>query len=512
MLVDSGATVSLISESFRMSVPALRSRPLKKNFIDSRAVNGQMLDTLGSLSVTFKLGSSCWQHSFFVLRESTQDVLLGLDFLAENCALLDLRRGVLQLWDIAVPLLQGGDLVPGCCNVSLADVVTIPPLSEALVQVDIRYPTGASVPAAGFDGYLEPNIPETTGVVVAHAVSRVNDGVTVARVLNPTSGAVELKRGLHVGEFYPVQQTDGALVVLPPVSESDSPPPSPPPFTLDGSPVTEEQKAVLSTLLQKFSGVFSGPDKNTGRCTLIKHHIRTGGHPPIKQRAYRASPEKRAEIDRQVAVLLADGVVEESCSPWASPVVLVKKKGGEWRFCVDYRRLNAVTIKDSHPLPRVDDSLNALSGSSWFSTLDFSNGYWQVEVAEEDREKTAFTTGRGLYQWRAMPMGLTNSPATFQRMMELILRGLPWHICMVYLDDILIYSRSFEDHLANLEEVLTRVQTAGLRLNPSKCHFARDHVVFLGHVVSRQGLQTGPPTGPPEHREGELLANPPLSF
>ena len=109
-------------------------------------------------------------------------------------------------------------------------------------------------------------------------------------------------------------------------------------------------------------------------------------------------------------------------------------------------------------------------------------------------------------------MGLTNSPATFQRMMELILRGLPWHICMVYLDDILIYSRSFEDHLANLEEVLTRVQTAGLRLNPSKCHFARDHVVFLGHVVSRQGLQTGPPTGPPEHREGELLANPPLSF
>lgn len=184
--------------------------------------------------------------------------------------------------------------------------------------------------------------------------------------------------------------------------------------------------------------------------------------------------------------------MEESCSPWASPVVLVKKKGGQWRFCIDYRRLNAVTIKDSHPLLQVDNSLDSLAGSAWFSTLGFSNGYWQVEVAEEDREKTAFTTGRGLYQWRAMRMGLTNSPATFQCMMELVLRGLPWHICMVYLDDILIYSRTFPDHLHHLNEVLSRFQRAGLKLNPKKCHFARDHVVFLGHLVSRDGLQPDP--------------------
>ena len=281
---------------------------------------------------------------------------------------------MLQLWDVSVPLLRGGELVPRCCNVSLADVMTIPPLSEALVPVNILTPAGAGQPAADFEGYLEPNIPETTGLVVVHTVSSV----------------------------------------------------------------------------------------------------------------------KRTEIEHQVAELLADGVVEESCSPWASPVVHVKKKGGQWRFCVDYRRLNAVTVKDSHPLPRVDDSLDALAGSAWFSTLDFSNGYWQVEMAEEDREKTAFTTGRGLYQWRAMPMGLTNSPAMFQRMMVLILRGLPWHICMVYLDDILIYNRTFTEHLLHLDEVLSRIQLAGLKLNPRKCHFARDHVVFLGHVVSRDGIQPDP--------------------
>lgn len=118
-------------------------------------------------------------------------------------------------------------------------------------------------------------------------------------------------------------------------------------------------------------------------------------------------------MDRQVTALLADRVIEDSCSPWASPVVLVKKKNGEWKFCIDYWRLNSIMVKDCHPLPRVNDTLDALASSLWFSTLDFSNGYWQVEVVEEDREKTAFTTGRGLYQWRSMPMGLTNSPATF---------------------------------------------------------------------------------------------------
>lgn len=193
-----------------------------------------------------------------------------------------------------------------------------------------------------------------------------------------------------------------------------------------------------------------------------------------------------------MTALLADGVTEESCSPWASPVVLVKKKNGEWRFCIDYCRLNSITVKDSHPLHRVDETLDALAGSRGFSTLAFSNGYWQVEVAEGDREKTAFTTGQGLYQWRLMPMGLTNSPATFQRMMELLLRGLPCQVCMVFLDNVLIYSPNFEDHLSSLREVFSRIQAAGLRLNPKKCLLAQDHVVFLGHVVFHDGLQPDP--------------------
>ena len=305
ILVDSGASVSLISADFRMSVPALRNRPLRKDYIDSRAVNGQLLDTLGTVMVTFRLGPTCCQHSFNVLRESTQCVLLGLDFLTKNHALLDWGRGVLQLWDVAVPLLWGRELVPECCNVSLADVMTIPPLSEVMVPVDILSPTGASRPAADFEGYLEPNIPETTRLVVAHSVSRVKNGVTSARILNPTGEAVELKRGLHLGEFYPVGEAD--IQVLPCATSSNTATPTAAAdhVSLEESPVTAEQRTELADLLQRFTDIFNLSGRNTGKCTLVKHHIRTGDHHPIKQRAYRAAPEKRAEIERQVAELLA---------------------------------------------------------------------------------------------------------------------------------------------------------------------------------------------------------------
>ncbi|KAG1940175.1 thy-1 membrane glycoprotein [Pimephales promelas] len=491
ILVDSGSSVSLMSADFRMSIPSLRNRPLKKDYVSARAVNGQMLDTLGTITVTFQLGIESWQHVFHVIRETTQTVLLGWDFLLRNHALLDLGRAELQLWDISVPLLTSKDFVPLCCNVSLATTMNLPPLSESVVAVKVCTPNAVHL-AIDFVGYLEPNVAESSGLVVAHTVGMVHNGLTKARVLNPTGQDISLKQGMHLGEFYTVNDSDVQLFHAPVGVAAATLSRVTPPVSLDESPISESERAALSALLLEYNDIFSSSKRNSSRCTLVKHHIRTGEQTPIKQRAYRASPEKRAEIEKQVAGLLEDGVIEESCSPWASPVVLVKKKCGTWRFCVDYRRLNSATIKDSHPLPRVDDTLDALSGAVWFSTLYFSNGYWQVEVAEEDREKTAFTTGQRLYQWRSMPMGLSNAPATFQRLMELVLRGLPWHICMVYLDDILIYNRTFEEHLSSMREVFSRIQSAVLRLNPGKCHLARDHVVFLGHVVSRTGLQPDP--------------------
>jgi len=190
--------------------------------------------------------------------------------------------------------------------------------------------------------------------------------------------------------------------------------------------------------------------------------------------------------------MVHQGIVEEASGPWSSPIVLVRKKDGTPRFCVDYRRVNDVTQKDAHPLPRIDDTLDTLSGAKWFSTIDLASGYWQVEVEPSDRPKTAFATPFGLHQFRVMPFGLCNAPSTFQRLMELVLAGLHWNICLVYLDDIIIYSRTVKEHLEHLRQVFGRLRTAGLKLKPSKCFLLRKSVHYLGHILSEGGVETDP--------------------
>ena len=263
-------------------------------------------------------------------------------------------------------------------------------------------------------------------------------------------------------------------------------------YTRSTATLSKEEALQVHLLLCEFADVFSEGPGDFGRTDLVKHRIDTGDATPIRQPPRRLPLSKKEEAQKAVEDMSNQGVIQPSQSAWSSPVVLVKKKDGGIRFCVDYRKLNDVTIKDSYPLPRIDDSVEALSGAKWFSTLDLKSGYWQVELDPKDKDKTAFSIGRGLWQFTVMPFGLANAPATFERIMEQVLAGLPLSTALVYLDDVLVAGRDFADQMVNLRTVLQRLRKANLKLSPKKCFLFQREVRYLGRILSEHGIATDP--------------------
>ena len=200
----------------------------------------------------------------------------------------------------------------------------------------------------------------------------------------------------------------------------------------------------------------------------------------------------QTKVDKLVRNMLAQGEIILSKRPWASPVVLVHKKDGYVCFCVDYRKLNHITKLDEIPLPCIDDTLDLLAGVRYLKTLDLASGYWQVEMEPGSQEKTAFATYFGLFEFRRMLFGLVKALATFQRLMETGLAGLARDVCLVYLDDVLVVGKTFEEHNGNLARVLERFREAGLKLKPKRCKFVQSTVEYLGHIVSVAGIWTDP--------------------
>ncbi len=245
----------------------------------------------------------------------------------------------------------------------------------------------------------------------------------------------------------------------------------------------EQERTALYQLLNAFSNIFAWEETKLGRTKVMTHKIDTGSARPIWLPPRRIPPHLYDEVQKIIAEMFRDGVIIPSKSPWASPVTLVLKKDGSIRFCVEYRRLNALTKRDSFPLPRIDDTLDFLTGCSWFSTLDLKSGYWQVEVDPKDREKTAFILPNGLDQFETMPFGLCNAAATFQRLMQTALQGLYPKQCLIYLDDVILFGRTAEEHNDNLRTILGRLQEAGITLNPKKCCFLRRSVAYLGYTI-----------------------------
>ncbi|KAF0702737.1 hypothetical protein AaE_015742 [Aphanomyces astaci] len=251
------------------------------------------------------------------------------------------------------------------------------------------------------------------------------------------------------------------------------------------------QREVLRKVLAKFD-LFVTTSKAPGRTDIVKCHINTANASPIKSAPFRVTQKEGEIMEAEIKQYLDLGLIRKSTSPWASPVLMIRKPDGSIRFCIDYRKLNDVTVKDCYPMPRVDDLLDILGKAKYFSTMDVASGYWNVRMADDSIEKTAFTCRYGLYKWLVMPFGLCNAVPQFERLMEGVLQEHIWRTCLVYLDDVIIFSEDFGSHLVRLQQILTCLQEAGFKLKMSKCQWGKDKVAFLGHTVTPGGILPNP--------------------
>ena len=488
-LVDTGATVNILSLAWwrRHGEQGGASPTTEKVY----SVEGRLMQLHGHVETYVELGGTRWPVGF-ELADIPTEAILGSDFLRTSTYLVDLAGERLIL-----PPKQEGKGGREACRIVSYRTAVVAPGEETLVD---GYIVGKW--ENGNQGLVEGirEVEERRGFLVGRGLIEPGQNEAPVRIYNPGQDPVILYRDMALATVEEVEEMEesenggeGGKHHCRSVSKEpgvDREVEAVIQKLTEG--VEEVHRPALEELLRRHQNAFQLRPGDKGRATMVEHRIKTGDHPPIKQAPRRLAPHRRRLVDEEVDKMLEGGVIEPATGPWAAPVVLVKKKDGTMRFCVDYRRLNSATIKDAYPLPRIDDSLDTLGGSRWFSTMDLVSGYWQVAMAPEDREKTAFSTHRGLFQFTVMPFGLCNAPGTFERLMEVAMRGLQWTSCLVYLDDIVVFSRDFGDHLERLGEVLTRLTDAGLKVKPSKCTLARKKVAFLGHVVSEEGVATDP--------------------
>ncbi len=305
-------------------------------------------------------------------------------------------------------------------------------------------------------------------------------------VHNETSKDIYIPAGTVLANVYP---TDTITTISGDQSSTEIDPQR---FAFGESSLPKTWEKRLRQKLSTRGDVFSTHEWDVGLAQGVEHRIRLQDTKPFRERSRRIAPADIDDVRRHIKDLQAAGIIKESRSPYASPIVIARKKNGAIRMCIDYRTLNARTIPDQYTTPRIEDALDCLSGSRWFSVLDLRSGYYQIPMAEEDKEKTAFICPLGFFQFERMPQGITGAPATFQRLMERAVGDMHLLQVIVYLDDIIVFGRTLEEHEERLLKVLDRLKECGLKVSIDKCQFCQPKVRYVGHIVSVAGVSPDP--------------------
>ena len=489
-LLDTGSTISVVHPSLLMQISRNVNVPLKKKATCTkiRLADGSVVSSEGLVELELGLGASNEVRTQeVVIAEIKSPVILGIDFLRAHKGFLDMRGGTLKV-DGTVHIFRRMDGMHRICRVSVAETVIVPTMSEMLIPGNID---GAPHCTHGIVEMSDHTLCDGN-LMMARTVVNPTLEVLPLRVMNLSTEPQTLWKDTHIGTCEPVS----VAATLSPEGRSHIASKLPDHVRQMSDECRDvlapNEQELAECMLAEFVDDFSRSKDDLTVTDADQHDMTMISNERVKLGPHRLPLAKRQALKCELERLLKLGIIEPSKSSWASPVVLVTKKDGSLRLCVDYRRVNDHTLKDSYPLPRIDDSIDALRGSKWFSTLDLASGYWQVPMNPKDIDKTAFMTPFGLFQFKVMPFGMANAPATFERMIERVLAGLHWEICLIYLDYVIVFGRTFDAHMVPLHQVLSRIKQAKLKLSPTKCKLFRHEVEYLGHVVSSEGVSTDP--------------------
>ena len=351
------------------------------------------------------------------------------------------------------------------------------------------------------EGYLDNEIPNksTSSIIQSTDLAEHKDistettllnynykknGTITVRLSNLTRGTITIPQKAIICEVQPVtieiQSTPNSDEYIKLLEEVD----------ITKSDLNKEQLDIGKDLILQYKDIFSKGDHDLGHTDKVRHRIDMVDETSVKHRYRRIPPSMYDEVRSHLKQLLDNSVIRPSHLPFASAIVIVRKKNGTIRMCVDYRQLNKQSKKDSYALPRIEELLDCCAGSKFFSVLDMKSGYHQVEILEQHKERTAFSVGPlGFFEFNRMPFGPTNTPATYQRLMENCLSDYNLKICCIFIDDIRVFGKRYEEHLRNLQLIFQRIREANLKLSLNKCDFFKRKVKYVGHVVSEKGIE-----------------------
>ncbi|KAG2920863.1 hypothetical protein PC119_g17587 [Phytophthora cactorum] len=523
MLADTGAMLSLINRRVLKRLGRPRE-PLEPSDGCVSSSSGHKLRVHGWINLPVSLGTKEVVVRMVVTDKLHVDAILGVDALGAFGAVIDVAQRTLALKGTGEVLPLGVTVVHEAFMATMASSIRLPPRGQALVVTNI---VGDAEEASVALVEGASGLPPTLGV--SRSLCTISEGKVVVEICNASTEEYWVRKGTIVasasavpestfgfekptGKVEPsasrVPSEDVPVEVVISVAEEredkvsekvkvtrpDVPPDKDIGVKADfsESDVSAEQKALFREALNGFHDMFVESSMRPGKTEMLYFKIDSSDSQPIKQQPYRVSLAEGEVMEAKIQQYLEQNLIRPSNSPWASPVLMIRKPDGGIRFCIDYRRLNAVTVKDCYPMPLIDDILDVLGCTRLISTMDIASGYWNVPMAEDSIPKTAFTCKYGLYEWLVMPFGLCNAVPAFERLMETVLVDMKWRICLVYLDDCVIFSKDFPTHLVRVRQVLTRFREAGFKLKMKKCHWGQSQVAFLGHIVTPTGILPNP--------------------